>query len=137
MCLSQLWDVPGNERFRRPGGLTGVYYKHSHGAMVTTDLARRQTFLTARAWIEDFLGAPDIVDYWGEEGQPAPILLVGNKSDLQNVTFNREEYNLFVEEQNLLGFFEVFGPFLIRCNHPNLTSLLLRLLTCLAVWIKY
>ena len=107
MCLSQLWDVPGNERFRRPGGLTGVYYRHSHGAMVTTDLARRQTFLAARAWIEDFLGAPDIVDYWGEEGQPAPILLVGNKSDLQNVTVNREEYNLFVEEQNLLGFFEV------------------------------
>ena len=32
---------------------------------------------------------------------------VGNKSDLQNVTVNREEYNLFVEEQNLLGFFEV------------------------------
>ena len=74
--------------------------------MVTTDLARRQTFLTARAWIDDFLASSDIVDYWGED-HPAPILLVGNKSDLQNVTVNREEYNLFVEEQNLLGFFEV------------------------------
>ena len=102
----QLWDVPGNERFRRPGGLTGVYYRHSQGAMVTTDLARRQTFLTARAWVEDFLASSDVVDNWGED-QPAPILLVGNKSDLQNVTVNREEYNAFVEEQNLLGFFEV------------------------------
>ena len=74
--------------------------------MVTTDLARRQTFLTARAWIDDFLASSDIVDYWGED-QPAPILLVGNKSDLQNVTVNREEYNSFVEDQNLLGFFEV------------------------------
>ena len=74
--------------------------------MVTTDLARRQTFLTARAWIDDFLASSDIVDYWGED-HPAPILLVGNKSDLQNVTVNREEYNSFVEEQNLLGFFEV------------------------------
>ena len=74
--------------------------------MVTTDLARRQTFLTARAWIDDFLTSSDIVDYWGED-QPAPILLVGNKSDLQNVTVNREEYNSFVEDQNLLGFFEV------------------------------
>ena len=74
--------------------------------MVTTDLARRQTFLTARAWIDDFLTSSDIVDHWGED-HPAPILLVGNKSDLQNVTVNREEYNSFVEEQNLLGFFEV------------------------------
>ena len=73
---------------------------------MTTDLARRQTFLTARAWIDDFLTSSDIVDYWGED-QPAPILLVGNKSDLQNVTVNREEYNSFVEDQNLLGFFEV------------------------------
>ena len=74
--------------------------------MVTTDLARRQTFLTARAWIDDFLTSSDVVDYWGED-HPAPILLVGNKSDLQNVTVNREEYTSFVEEQNLLGFFEV------------------------------
>ena len=73
---------------------------------MTTDLARRQTFLTARAWVEDFLASSDVVDNWGED-QPAPILLVGNKSDLQNVTVNREEYNAFVEEQNLLGFFEV------------------------------
>ena len=73
---------------------------------MTTDLARRQTFLTARAWIDDFLASSDIVDCWGED-QPAPILLVGNKSDLQNVTVNREEYTSFVEDQNLLGFFEV------------------------------
>ena len=71
---------------------------------MTTDLARWQTFLTARAWIDDFLASADIVDCWG---QPAPILLVGNKSDLQNVTANREEYTSFVEDQNLLGFFEV------------------------------
>ena len=37
--------------------------------MVTTDLARRQTFLTARAWIDDFLASSDIVDYWGEENK--------------------------------------------------------------------
>ena len=33
----QLWDVPGQERF---GGMTSVYYKYSHGALVTFDLAR-------------------------------------------------------------------------------------------------
>ena len=33
----QLWDVPGHERF---GGMTSVYYKYSHGALVAFDLAR-------------------------------------------------------------------------------------------------
>ena len=101
--ISQLWDVPGNERFRRPAGLTGVYYRHSQGAIVTTDLARRQTFLSARAWLDDYLAT---VEDW-TEGETLPVLLLGNKADLQNVTVNREEYNTFVEENNLLGFFEV------------------------------
>ena len=101
-CVVQVWDVPGNERFRRPGGLTGVYYRHSHGAMVTTDLARRQTFLAAQAWVADYLASSDLPD-----STPHPVLLVGNKADLQNITYNREEYNTFVEEHNLLGFFEV------------------------------
>lgn len=33
----QLWDVPGHERF---GGMTSVYYKYSHGAIITFDLSR-------------------------------------------------------------------------------------------------
>ena len=33
----QFWDVPGHERF---GGMTSVFYKHSHGAIVTFDLSR-------------------------------------------------------------------------------------------------
>ena len=36
----QLWDVPGHERF---GGMTNVYYKYSHGALVIFDLARYRT----------------------------------------------------------------------------------------------
>ena len=68
--------------------------------MVITDLGRRQTFLAARAWVADYRAATG-------HGQEPPILLLGNKSDLQNVTVNREEYNSFVEEHNLLGFFEV------------------------------
>lgn len=70
-----------------------------------TDLARRQTFLSARAWLEDYLDStePGLLD----DEEPLPVLLVGNKSDLQNVAVNREEYNSFVEEQNLLGFFEL------------------------------
>ena len=95
--------MPGNERFRRPLGLTGVYYRHSQGAIVTTDLARRQTFLSARAWLDDYLAT---FEDWTEE-ERLPVLLLGNKADLQNVTANREEYNAFVEENNLLGFFEV------------------------------
>ena len=33
----QMWDIPGHERF---GGMTNVYYKYSHGALVVFDLSR-------------------------------------------------------------------------------------------------
>ena len=71
--------------------------------MCTSPVTRRQTFLSARAWLDDYLAT---FEDWTEE-ETLPVLLLGNKADLQNVTANREEYNAFVEENNLLGFFEV------------------------------
>ena len=41
----QLWDVPGHERF---GGMTNVYYKYSHGALVAFDLSRLDCNLSCK-----------------------------------------------------------------------------------------
>ena len=46
----QLWDIPGNERF---GGMTKVYYKYAHGALIVFDLARPETFENALSWLSD------------------------------------------------------------------------------------
>ena len=60
----------------RFGGMTSVYYKYSHGAIVTFDLARRETFLAGLAWLADYTAAMELE---GEEA--APVVMVGNKSD--------------------------------------------------------
>ena len=46
----QLWDVPGHERF---GGMTRVYYKYAHAALIVFDLARPETFDSALSWLSD------------------------------------------------------------------------------------
>ena len=56
--------------------MTSVYYKYSHGAIVTFDLARRETFLAGLAWLADYTAAMELE---GEEA--APVVMVGNKSD--------------------------------------------------------
>lgn len=95
----QLWDVPGNERF---GGMTSVYYKYSRGALVTFDLARRETFLSGAAWLSDYINAMEL----GDEAVK-PVVLVGNKSDVENINIASREYSSWVEDNNILGFFEV------------------------------
>ena len=46
----QLWDIPGHERF---GGMTRVYYKYAHGALIVFDLSRPETFDSALSWLSD------------------------------------------------------------------------------------
>ncbi len=46
----QLWDVPGHERF---GGLTRIYYKYAHAAIIVFDLSRPETFESALSWLSD------------------------------------------------------------------------------------
>ena len=97
----QLWDVPGNERF---GGLTSVYYKYSHGAIVTFDLARRETFLSAAAWLGDYVTTMEL---GGGEGGVLPVVLVGNKADVENISVASQEYVTWVEDNKMLAFYEV------------------------------
>jgi len=40
----QLWDIPGHERF---GGMTNVYYKYSHGALVVLIFQEGRLFSVA------------------------------------------------------------------------------------------
>ena len=96
----QLWDVPGNERF---GGMTGVFYKYSHGAILAFDLARRETFLSAAAWLTDYLTNMELV---GDSETRLPVVLVGNKADVENITVASQEYNAWVDDNNIIAFYE-------------------------------
>lgn len=87
----QIWDTAGQENFQ---AITRSYYKGAVGALVVYDITRKETFEHVSNWIEDVkeFGSKDVV-----------IILVGNKSDLQDkraVAF--EEGKKLADEMGLL-----------------------------------
>ncbi|MBD3212345.1 MAG: GTP-binding protein [Candidatus Lokiarchaeota archaeon] len=80
-----LWDIAGQERWAR---MRHKYYKGGQGAIIVGDLTRPPTF----AQIRDFW-IPDLRKFLSD----IPILLVGNKSDLDQ-TINDKEIEDLKEE---------------------------------------
>ncbi|KAL1933466.1 hypothetical protein VTP01DRAFT_7556 [Rhizomucor pusillus] len=66
----QLWDTAGQERFR---SLIPSYIRDSSVAVIVYDIANRESFLNTTRWIEDVRA---------ERGNEAIVVLVGNKTDL-------------------------------------------------------
>ncbi|KAI3630876.1 hypothetical protein MIR68_012311 [Amoeboaphelidium protococcarum] len=66
----QLWDTAGQERFR---SLIPSYIRDSSVAVIVYDLTNRQSFSNTTKWIDDVRN---------ERGNDVIIVLVGNKTDL-------------------------------------------------------
>ena len=69
----QIWDTAGQERYK---SITKSYYKGAKGALVVYDISRKESFENVNKWVGDLKES-------GEEN--TCILLVGNKSDLDNI----------------------------------------------------
>jgi small GTP-binding protein len=67
----QLWDTAGQERFR---SLIPAYIRDSSVAIVCYDITNRASFLNTEQWIDDVRS---------ERGNDVVIMLVGNKTDVQ------------------------------------------------------
>ena len=67
----QLWDTAGQERFR---SLIPSYIRDSSVAVVTYDVTNRKSFENCSKWIDDVRT---------ERGQNVIIVMVGNKTDLE------------------------------------------------------
>jgi len=67
----QLWDTAGQERFR---SLIPSYIRDSSVAIVVYDITNKQSFINTNKWIEDVRD---------ERGNDVVVMLVGNKTDLQ------------------------------------------------------
>lgn len=65
-----LWDTAGQETYK---SITRSYFRGASGALLVFDITRRQTFLSATAWLQDLrqIAEENII-----------VVLVGNKSDL-------------------------------------------------------
>jgi Ras-related protein Rab-6A len=68
----QLWDTAGQERFR---SLIPSYIRDSSVAVVVYDISNSKSFQNTRKWIDDVRG---------ERGNDVIIVLVGNKTDLND-----------------------------------------------------
>jgi small GTP-binding protein len=68
---AQIWDLGGQESFK---SLRKLYLEGANGALVIFDLTDRKTFDKLNEWLENFKEAR------GNQ----PIVLIGNKSDLEN-----------------------------------------------------
>ena len=68
----EMWDTAGQERYK---SLTPMYYRNAMGAIVVYDITNRETFLNAESWIKKIIK---------ERGEKCKIILVGNKSDLED-----------------------------------------------------
>ena len=67
-----LWNMTGQERFR---SLIPSYIRDSAAAVVVYDITNANSFQQVNKWIEDFRA---------ERGRDVIIMLVGNKTDLQD-----------------------------------------------------
>lgn len=68
----QLWDTAGQERFR---SLIPSYIRDSSVAVVVYDISSTKSFQQTRKWVDDVRG---------ERGNDVIIVLVGNKTDLND-----------------------------------------------------
>ena len=68
----QIWDTAGQERYR---SITSSYYKGSHGCFIVYDITNEATFQNVDKWFEQAQK---------EASKDVSIILVGNKSDLEN-----------------------------------------------------
>ena len=84
----QLWDTCGQEKYK---AVTKSLFNRVQGFITMFDLTKEETFLNVKAWIR----------FIKEEcGNHTPILLVGNKNDLNKIVSN-EEITKFCDEENL------------------------------------
>ena len=90
----QIWDTAGMERYR---SITNAYYKGAKGVIIVYDICRKKSFENVDNWIEDFKSKAD---------EDAVILLIGNKSDLNEQREVSIEEAEIKAQKNKYGFME-------------------------------
>ncbi len=69
---AQIWDTAGQERYR---AITNAYYRQAIGVLLVYDITKRVSFENLERWLTEVREHAD---------SKVQIILVGNKSDLQN-----------------------------------------------------
>ena len=86
----QIWDTAGQKRYET---ITRSLFQKVQGFIVMFDITNEESYNGAKSWIKS------IKD---EFGKNSPILLIGNKSDLENIrVIFLEDIKKYAKEENL------------------------------------
>jgi Ras-related protein Rab-11A len=91
---AQIWDTAGQERYK---SITSAYYKGAKGAFIVYDITSKITFDSVDKWIQD-------LNLYGDKN--IIILLIGNKSDLEDKREVKREEGEEKAKSFGLGFIE-------------------------------
>ena len=90
--LVKLWDTAGQERFK---SLTPNYFRNAEGVVIVFDVTNLETFENLKYWISS------IKSNLGEKNFIIPIIIIGNKIDMDDMRdINKEEADKFAKENN-------------------------------------
>jgi small GTP-binding protein len=89
----QAWDTAGQERY---AGVRPIYYRGAKGALLVFDITMRQSFVNVEKWFNQ------IRRYSGTD---VPIILVGNKLDLNDSrVVNTGEVQEYSKQKGIIYF---------------------------------
>ena len=85
-----IWDTAGQERFF---SLIKLYFKHARGVICVYDVSRLNTLKNCEMWLSQ------IMEYISnEDNYIIPVVLVGNKSDIELTEINKLAHDNMVKE---------------------------------------
>lgn len=86
---AQIWDLGGQESFK---SLRKLYLEGANGALLVYDMTEKKTFEKLYEWTQSFR----------EARNDAPIILIGNKSDLKNqIKITERESSEYANANNM------------------------------------
>ncbi|KAI8981458.1 P-loop containing nucleoside triphosphate hydrolase protein [Pilobolus umbonatus] len=89
--MMQIWDTAGQERFQSLGV---AYYRGADACILVYDVNNYLSFQHLERWREDFLKQSSLP---AEEARNFPILLVGNKIDIDDRVVSRRQARAWAE----------------------------------------
>lgn len=84
-----IWDTAGQERFK---SIIKTYYETAHGIILVFDLNYKESFKNLTYWLNELKNV-------GKE--KCPVLLVGNKNDLEKIVTDNEINNFMSDNPKL------------------------------------
>jgi small GTP-binding protein len=91
---AQIWDTAGQERYR---AITSAYYRGAVAALLVYDITKLHTFQNVEKWLQE------LKDYADDN---IVVMLVGNKTDLNNLRAVKVEDAQAFAEKHELAFIE-------------------------------